>query len=103
VKWMTALMISSFLTAVGPAFGEEKKEQPALRFSLPPSNTLNWSKPVKCTAIASAALFEETPDMQDFKQAKLSVYVKKGTDKLRLYRGTLFKTFKMTVYMPLGL
>jgi hypothetical protein len=68
-----------------PAFGEEKKDQPVLRLPLPPSQTISWSKPVKCTAIASVALYEETREMQDFKTGKLSVYVKKGTDRLRLW------------------
>ncbi len=71
--------------ATGFVFGQETKEEPTVRFVLPPPRTLSWSKPVKCTAIASAALFEEARDMKDFKNNKLSVYVKKGTDKLRLW------------------
>jgi hypothetical protein len=40
---------------------------------------------VECTAIVSAALYEEAQEMKDFKASKLSVYVKKGTDRLRLW------------------
>jgi len=71
--------------ATGFAFGQDKKDEPTARFVLPPKRALNWSKPVKCIAIASAALFKEDREMGDFKNNKLSVYVKKGTDKLRLW------------------
>ncbi len=78
---ITALVL---LVAVCLAVGQDKKDEPTARFVLPPKKTLNWSKPVKCLAIASASLFNESRDVEDFKQEKLSVYVKKGTDKLRL-------------------
>lgn len=85
VKRILVILILSFSIAIGPAFGEEKKDQPILRLPLPPSQAISWSRPVKCTAIASVALFEETREMQDFKNSKLSVYVKKGTDRLKLW------------------
>jgi hypothetical protein len=85
VKWISVLLICSLGIAISPVFGEEKKDQPALRLPLPPAQALNWGKPVKCTAIASASLAEETREMKDFKNSKLSVYVKKGTDKLKLW------------------
>ena len=85
MKGIVVILILFLSTSIGSAFGEEKKDQPVLRLSLPPSQALSWSKPVKCAAIASAALFEETREMQDFKNGRLSVYVKKGTDKLRLW------------------
>ena len=71
--------------ATGLAFGQEKKEEPTARFVLPPPQALTWSKPVKCTAIATAGLYEEAREMEDFKHNKLSVYVQKGTDRLRLW------------------
>ena len=77
--------ILSLSIAIGPIFGEEKKGEPTIRLLLPPPQTLNWSKPVKCTGIVSAALFEEARDMQDFKDNKVSVYVKKGTERLKLW------------------
>ena len=70
--------------ATGFAFGQDRTDEPTARFALPPKKGLNWSKPVKCSAIASAALFKEDREMEDFKNNKLSVYVKKGTDKLTL-------------------
>jgi hypothetical protein len=84
-KGIVVILIFGYSMAICSAFGEEKKDQPVLRLPLPPSQALSWSKPVKCTAIASAALFEETREMQKFKNGRLSVYVKKGTDKLRLW------------------
>jgi hypothetical protein len=69
----------------GFAFGQDRKDEPTARFVLPPKRALNWSKPVKCIAIASAAMFKEDREMEDFRNNKLSVYVKKGTDKLTLW------------------
>ena len=85
MKRMILSILFVLSVATGFVFGQETKEEPTVRFVLPPPRTLSWSKPVKCTAIASAALFEEARDMKDFKNNKLSVYVKKGTDKLRLW------------------
>lgn len=85
MKGIVAILIFGLSMAIGSAFGEEKKDQPVLRLPLPPSQALSWSKPVKCIAIASASLFEETREMQDFKHGKLSVYAKKGTDRLKLW------------------
>lgn len=85
MKAISSILILVLSMATIPAFGEERKDQPVLRLPLPPSQAISWTKPVKCTAIASAALYVETREMQDFKTGKLSVYVKKGTDRLRLW------------------
>jgi hypothetical protein len=85
VKMILSVLILGLGMVAGSAFGGEKKDQPVLRLALPPSQAISWTKPVKCTAIASAALYEEAREMKDFKTGKLSVYVKKGTDKLRLW------------------
>jgi hypothetical protein len=74
VKGVVVILILCLGVAIGSTFGEEKKDHPVLRLPLPPSQALNWSEPVKCTAIASAALFEETREMQDLKHGKLGVY-----------------------------
>jgi hypothetical protein len=84
VKGIVVILILYLGVTIGSAIGEEKRDQPVLRLPLPSSRALSWSKPVKCTAIASAALFEETLETSDFKHGKLSVYVKKGTDRLRV-------------------
>jgi hypothetical protein len=86
MKRIILTVVLGLIGATGSAFGQEKKEEPAARFVLPPPGALNWSKPVKCIAIASASLFKEDREMEDFKHNKLSVYVKKGTDRLRLWR-----------------
>ena len=85
VKMILSILILGLGMIAGPVLGGEKKDQPVLRLALPPSQAISWTKPVKCIAIASAALYEETREMQDFKTGKLSVYVKKGTDRLRLW------------------
>jgi hypothetical protein len=84
MKWLIGIMLVIGVVT-GLAFGEDKKDKPTARFVLPPKQPMNWNKPVKCTAIASATLFEKARDMKDFKNNELSVYVKKGTDKLRLW------------------
>jgi hypothetical protein len=85
VKRIFVILILCLSIAVSSASGEEKKVQPVLRLPLPPSQAISWTKPVKCTAIASAALYEEVRETEDFKTGKLSIYVKKGTDRLRLW------------------
>jgi len=87
VKRIVAVMILSLCLAIaiGFAYGQEKKEEALVRFVLPPPKEVRLNKPVNCTAIASAALYEEARDMEDFKHNKLSAYIKKGTDKLRLW------------------
>ena len=68
----------------GFAFGQDKQDEPTARFFLPPQQALDWSKPVKCIAIAATGLYEEKRDMEDFDHPKLSCYVKNGTDRLTL-------------------
>ena len=68
----------------GFAFGQDKDEA-AARFIMPPQQALSWSKPVKCIAIASAGLYEERRELEDFDHPKLSGYIKKGTDRLKLW------------------
>lgn len=82
----TLLSAVLVLTAVaGSAFAQEKKDVPTARFVLPPPRPLNWSKPVKCIGVASASLFKEDLESDDFNRHKLSVYIKKGADRLRLW------------------
>ncbi|MCX5845920.1 MAG: hypothetical protein NTW12_06125 [Deltaproteobacteria bacterium] len=85
MKRIVLSIILVLSVGTGFAFGQDKKDEPTARFVLPTKRALNWSKPVKCFAIASAALFKEDREMEDFKHSKLSIYVKKGTDKLRLW------------------
>jgi hypothetical protein len=85
MKWLFMSIMLVVCVATGLSFGEDKKDIPTARFALPPQRPMNWNKPVKCTAIASAALFKEDREVKDFDNAKLSVYVKKGTDKLKLW------------------
>lgn len=73
-----------FIVTTSVAFGQDKKNEPTARFALPTKRPLHWNKPVKCIAIASVSLFEAVREMKDFDQNKLSVYVEKGTDELRL-------------------
>ncbi len=75
----------SIAMAIDPVFGQEKKEEPIARFVLPLPQQMSWSKPVKCTPIVSTSLSQEAREMEDFKHSKVSVYVKKGTDRLRLW------------------
>ncbi len=80
------LSIMLVLTAtVGFAFEQDNKEEPTSRFILPPPQAVNWSKTVQCVAIASAVLFEERRETEDFDKPKLSGYIRKGTDRLRLW------------------
>jgi hypothetical protein len=74
-------------TTAGLAYGQDKgkTDNKTIRFAMPVSKPLNMGKPVKCSAIASAAIFEERKEMEDFDKPKLSVIVSEGTDKLRLW------------------
>ena len=85
MKRIILSVVLGFIVATDSAFGQEKKGEPTARFVLPPPQALSWGKPVRCIAIASAALFKEDREMEDFKDKKLSVYVRKGTDRLRLW------------------
>lgn len=75
----------SLAVAIACAFAQGTNGEPTARFALPPPQVMSWNKPVKCKAIASASLSEEARDMEDFSHPKLSVYVKKGTDSMRLW------------------
>jgi len=72
---------------VGSAIGEDKgaTNTKTIRFTMPQPKAVDMAKPIKCAAIASAAVFEERIDRQDFDNPKLTAKVEKGTDKLRLW------------------
>ena len=85
---MKRIMLSIILVlsaTTGFAFGQDKKDEPIARFFLPPPHVLSWRKPVKCIAIATAGLFEERIERDDFDHPKLSCYLHKGTDRLNLW------------------
>jgi len=74
--------------ATGFAYGQDKQgalDDQFVRFALPPPQALSFSKPVKCAAIASSALYQAGEEPEDLKQNKLIVKVKKGTDRLKLW------------------
>lgn len=75
------------LLGVATAFAsdQDKKDEPTARFTLPPPKAVNWSKPMKCVAIATAGLYEERREQEDFDHPKLSGYLQKGTDSLNLW------------------
>ena len=81
------IVVSIIFVTVGFAYGQDRGaiESKTIRFAMPPPKVLNMEKPVKCTAIATAAIFEERKEIKDFDKPKLSVKVGKGTDKLRLW------------------
>jgi len=81
------IIISIICVTVGSGYGQDKGEieSKAIRFAMPPAKVLNMKNPINCTAIATAAIFEETKELEDFKKPKLSAKVEKGTDKLRLW------------------
>jgi hypothetical protein len=81
------IVVSIIFVTVGFAYGQDRGaiESKAIRFAMPPPKVLNMEKPVKCTAIATAAIYEERKELEDFDKPKLSAKVEKGTDKLRLW------------------
>jgi hypothetical protein len=87
MKRIVIIVVSIIFVTVGFAYGQDigAIESKAIRFAMPPPKVLNMEKPVKCTAIATAAIFEERKELEDFNKPKLSVKVEKGTDKLRLW------------------
>jgi hypothetical protein len=86
MKIIIIIMVLIICVTVGFAYGQNRGaiESKAIRFAMPPPKVLNMEKPVKCTAIATAAIFEERKELEDFDKPKLSAKVEKGTDKLRL-------------------
>lgn len=74
-------------TTVGLAIGEDKgvTNTKTIRFTMPPDKALDMSKTIKCAAIASATIYEQRIDIEDFKKPKLTAKVAEGTDKLRLW------------------
>lgn len=81
------LIIISIILVLGVAtvFGQDNQDKPTARFILPLPRALSWNKPVNCIAIATAGLYEERRENEDFDHPKLSGYMKKGTDSLNLW------------------
>ncbi len=81
------IVVSIIFVTVGFAYGQDRGaiESKAIRFAMPPPKVLNMEKPVKCSAIATAAIYEERKELEDFDKPKLSAKVEKGTDQLRLW------------------
>lgn len=87
MKRIVIIVVSMMCISVGSAYGQDKGviESKAIRFIMPPPKVLNMQKPVKCTAIATAAIFEERKEQEDFDKPKLTAKIEKGTDKLKLW------------------
>jgi hypothetical protein len=83
------LIILSIILVLGVAtafaFGQDRTDEPTARFILPPPQAVSWSKPVECVAIATAGLYEERREKEDFDHPKLSGYMQKGIDSLSLW------------------
>ena len=82
MKRMILSIILVLSLPTGFAFGQDEA---AARFIMPQQKALSWSEPVECIAIASAGLYEERRELEDFDHPKLSGYIKKGTDRLKLW------------------
>lgn len=88
VKKMFILGLLYFSTGISYAIAQDKPDTSdgySMRFTLPVPKTFDWLKPVKCTAIASTFLAEQTLENKDFKEPKLTAKVGKGTDNLNLW------------------
>jgi hypothetical protein len=87
MKIIIIIKILIICFAVGFAYGQDRGaiESKTIRFVMPPPKVLNMEKAVKCRAIATAAIFEEIKEQEDFDKPKLSAKVEKATDKLRLW------------------
>lgn len=89
MRWLHIILsISIAVVVAGPASASQMNDdKPVLRLTLPPDKSISWNKPVKCSAIASAGMFQELrPGDEKRPDALLSVYAKKGTDTLKLWR-----------------
>ena len=81
-KLLVIMVLTGGLLIIGCA--KDGSDQQTVRFVLPNAHPVDFSKPVKCTAIASTSMIEQKQEKKDFTHAKLTVKMGKGKDKLTL-------------------